>query len=91
MAQKPHTHTEHGVERADPYYWLRERDNPDVIAYLEAENSYAASQTSHLGAFRTALFDEMVGCWLHVFLYRRRLLCLMRLVFYASKGHKPEE
>lgn len=60
-AQQAYTHTEHGVERPDPYYWLRERDNPEVIAYLEAENRYASAQTDHLEGFRTALFDEMVS------------------------------
>jgi oligopeptidase B len=60
-AEQPHTHTEHGVDRSDPYYWLRERDNPDVIDYLESENAYAAAQTAHLDDFREALFDEMVG------------------------------
>jgi len=60
-AQQPYTHTEHGIERPDPYYWLRERNNPKVIAYLEAENTFAAAQTNHLERFRTLLFDEMVG------------------------------
>jgi oligopeptidase B len=60
-AQQPHIHTEHGVERPDPFHWLRERENPEVIAYLEAENAFTASQTAHLEDFRTTLFDEMVG------------------------------
>ncbi|MEC9390525.1 MAG: S9 family peptidase [Myxococcota bacterium] len=60
-AEQPHTHTEHGVERPDPYHWLRERENPEVIAYLEAENDYAAAQTGHLEGFRKQLFDEIVG------------------------------
>ncbi len=59
--QLPHTHTEHGVERPDPYYWLRDRDNPEVISYLEAENAFAAGQTHHIEGFRKLLFDEMVG------------------------------
>ena len=33
----------HGHTRNDPYYWLRERNNPGVLAYLEAENSYTAA------------------------------------------------
>ena len=60
-AQKPHVHTEHGVERPDPFHWLRERENPEVTAYLEAENTYSAAQTAHLEGFRKHLFDEMVG------------------------------
>ena len=60
-AEQPHTHTEHDVERPDPYYWLRDRENPEVIAYLEAENTYVTEQTKHLDGFRKLLFDEMVG------------------------------
>ena len=37
---KPHEMTLHGDTRVDNYYWLNERENPDVIAYLEAENAY---------------------------------------------------
>ena len=59
-AQQPHTHIEHGVERDDPFHWLMERENPDVIAYLEAENAFTASQGTPEG-FRKHLFDEMVG------------------------------
>ena len=36
----PHIFNEFGNERVDNYYWLRERENPEVIAYLEAENAY---------------------------------------------------
>ena len=35
----PHIFNEFGNERVDNYYWLRERENPEVIAYLEAENA----------------------------------------------------
>ena len=37
--QIPHIFTEFGNKRTDNYYWLRERANPEVIAYLEAENA----------------------------------------------------
>ena len=40
VEQKEHFHTEHSVQRADPYYWLREKTNPEVISYLEEENTY---------------------------------------------------
>jgi len=60
-AQQAHTHTEHDVQRPDPFHWLRDRENPEVIAYLEAENTYTAAQTDHLKDFRKLLFDEMVG------------------------------
>jgi oligopeptidase B len=38
---KPKIFIEHGRRRVDSYYWLRERDHPEVVAYLEAENAYA--------------------------------------------------
>jgi protease II len=36
----PHTMTAHGETRTDEFFWLRDRENPDTIAYLEAENAY---------------------------------------------------
>jgi oligopeptidase B len=46
-------------ERVDNWYWLRERDDADVIAYLEAENEYTASSLSHLDPLRTRIFEEI--------------------------------
>lgn len=60
-AQKPVTLSNHGVDRVDPYYWLNERENPDVIAHLNAENAYTEAQTAHLESLRTTLYDEMVA------------------------------
>ena len=36
--------TVHGDTRVDPYFWLRDRKDPDTIAYLEAENQYTEAQ-----------------------------------------------
>ena len=55
----PVTTTHHGHTRVDDYEWLREKDNPEVIAYLEAENAYAEERLAHLAPLRQALFDEM--------------------------------
>jgi oligopeptidase B len=41
--EQPVRHRHHGISREDPWHWLRERDNPKVIAHLEAENAYTAS------------------------------------------------
>jgi oligopeptidase B len=49
----------HGHVRVDDYYWLRERDNPDVIAYLNAENDYTANQMRHTRALEEKLFQEI--------------------------------
>lgn len=51
----------HGHKRSDPYYWLRERENPEVIAYLEAENAYYDSMTAHTRPLQEKLFAEMKG------------------------------
>ncbi|MCZ0938959.1 MAG: S9 family peptidase [Caldilineaceae bacterium] len=53
------THRNHGDERVDQYYWLRERDNPAVLAYLEAENSYTEAMLAHTEALQQTLYDEM--------------------------------
>jgi oligopeptidase B len=51
----------HGDVRIDEYYWLRERENPEVIAYLEAENAYTDAMTAHLEGLRDSLFEEIKG------------------------------
>jgi len=57
----PKTIATHGEERVDDYGWLREKKNPDTIAYLDAENAYAAEKMKPLDAFGKALYDEMLG------------------------------
>jgi oligopeptidase B len=51
----------HGDRRDDPYYWLREKDNPEVIAYLEAENSYADAVMAPSAPLQENLYREIVG------------------------------
>lgn len=58
-AKKPHTTTVHGIELHDDYFWLRERENPEVIEYLEAENAYTQSVMSDSSALQEELFAEM--------------------------------
>jgi oligopeptidase B len=57
--RRPHVVTAHGHDREDPWYWLRERDDPAVLAYLEAENTYTEEQTAGLAGLRGELFEEM--------------------------------
>lgn len=57
----PTTLEAHGHLRVDNYYWLRERDNPEVIQYLNDENEYAAKQLAHLRGFEEKLFEEIKG------------------------------
>ena len=51
----------HGHRRQDAYAWLKAKDEPEVIAYLEAENAYAEHQMAHTEALQQVLYDEMVG------------------------------
>lgn len=51
----------HGDTRIDEFYWLKERENPEVIAYLNSENDYREQVTSHTKAFREKLFEEIKG------------------------------
>lgn len=50
---------QHGVTRNDEYYWMRERDNPEVKKYLEAENEYLDKVLSRVKPLQEALFQEM--------------------------------
>ena len=62
VAKQVHTErTLNGVTLTDDYAWLRERDNPDVKAYLEAENAYAEQMTASLAPVRQKLYDEIVS------------------------------
>jgi oligopeptidase B len=51
----------HGDQRMDDYAWLREKSKPEVAAYLEAENAYAAAVMKPTEAFQEALYQEMLG------------------------------
>ena len=59
--QRPHRHEKHGDVRVDDYYWLRERDNPEVGAYLEAENAYVREVMAGGADFEDRLFEEIKG------------------------------
>ncbi len=62
MADKrPLTLSNHGIDRVDDYYWLNDREDADVIAYLNAENAYTEEKTAHLADLRQTLYDEMVA------------------------------
>jgi oligopeptidase B len=62
--QRPHeVVAPHGATRNDEYYWLRddERRDPDVLAWLEAENAYADAALAPLAKQKADLYDELVG------------------------------
>ncbi len=49
----------HGDVRDDSYYWLNDRENAEVIDYLERENDYYDKMTAHTDGFKDDLFEEM--------------------------------
>lgn len=51
----------HEDVRTDNYFWLRERENPDVLDYLTRENLYNEKMTAHTKDFQEKLFQEMKG------------------------------
>ena len=53
--------TLHGDERIDDWYWLRERDDPEVLAYLDAENRYADAALAPLDELRDRIYEEIRG------------------------------
>jgi oligopeptidase B len=60
-ARRDHVQTWHGDPVNDPWFWLREKANPEVRAYLEAENAYTAAMTRGIAPFAEALYAEMLG------------------------------
>jgi oligopeptidase B len=56
-----HREVRHGATVVDPFFYLREKSNPEVIRYLEAENAYTAAMTKETQPFADALYKEMLG------------------------------
>lgn len=59
--RRPHILEAQGDRRVDPYYWLRDKQNPDAIEYLEAENAYADAVMDDVAELRERLYREIVG------------------------------
>jgi oligopeptidase B len=57
----PRVDTLHGEVRTDNYFWIRNKSDPQVISYLEAENAYTAAKMKHTEALQQKLYDEMLG------------------------------
>jgi oligopeptidase B len=60
-AERPLVLEAHGDKRTDPYYWLREKDNPEVIAYLQAENAYTDEVMAPAAGLLDKVYSEIVG------------------------------
>jgi oligopeptidase B len=59
--QMKHISLWHGEQVNDPWFWLREKSNPEVLSYLNAENAYTETMTASLKPFSEALYTEMLG------------------------------
>jgi oligopeptidase B len=57
----PFVHVEHGIEREDPYHWLRDRATPEVLEHLHTENAYTASVMDGAGHTTSQLFKELIS------------------------------
>jgi oligopeptidase B len=62
-AKKPFDVVSPNGTRADEYYWLRDdtRENPEMLEYVKAENTYADATLAHTKPLQTRVFDEIVG------------------------------
>ncbi len=62
IARKDHKETTfHGISLLDDYAWLRDKEDPEVTAYLNAENEYAEAVTADLAPLRNQLYNEMLS------------------------------
>ena len=62
IAPRKHTKIQiHGKTLTDDYAWLRDKENPEVIAYLEAENKYAEAEMAPLAGLQEQLYNEMLS------------------------------
>ena len=59
--KQPRVDVVHGERREDDYFWMREKSNPEVASYLEAENAYADAVMKATEAFQQTLYAEMLG------------------------------
>jgi oligopeptidase B len=59
--RRPHAIDAHGDQRTDDWYWLRDREDPAVLAHLEAENAYTKAMLAHTEPLQQELFDEIVA------------------------------
>src|SRR5437763_12730476 len=59
--KSPKVTTIHGDTLVDDYAWMREKNNPEVLAHLEAENAYTDAVMKPTEAFQEALYKEIVG------------------------------
>lgn len=59
--KRPHSFDFHGTKIDDPYFWMKDKKDPEVIRYLESENAYRESITKPLQPFEETLYNEMLS------------------------------
>lgn len=57
----PHVDTLHGDVRVDNYFWMRNRNDPDLIPWLEKENAYTTAMTRHIAGLEQRIYEEIVS------------------------------
>ncbi|MDQ6714770.1 MAG: oligopeptidase B, partial [Actinomycetota bacterium] len=57
--RRPSSRTVHGDEVTDDYAWMADRDDPVLLAYLQAENDYAVAKTAHLASLEREIYEEI--------------------------------
>src|ERR1043165_5091143 len=60
-ARKPHVTEAHGETRSDDYFWLRDKENPEVLEHLKAENAYTTAVLKPTEALQQKLYDELLS------------------------------
>ena len=102
--KRPHTITQHGETRIDNYYWMRDRQDPDVLKYLRAESDYLEEVMGHTRPLQDMLYAEMKSRMLETnstvpekrgdyFYYTREEAGCQYPIFCRKKGslESPEE
>ncbi len=59
--KRPYSITQHGETRIDNYYWMRDRQDPEVLKYLRAESDYLEEVMGHTKPLQEMLYAEMKG------------------------------
>src|SRR6185503_9725196 len=89
MAEKKTKTTNiHGETIVDEYFWLREKTNPDVMSYLEAEDKYAESLMHPTKALQEKLYNEMVS---HTKETDEQVPCRRGYYFYSTPTEKGKQ
>lgn len=58
--EQPVVHSNHGVDRVDPYFWMNERDTPEILEYLHAENAYGEAVLAPVSGLIDEIYDEII-------------------------------